>query len=85
MTSNVQEITFEQGDPDALAFIDTSDIVNHLESLGYLVKDLSEWAKPANTKPLDKPVEAVIKIDHSSGSNLVEKLCDDVICWRYIE
>jgi len=36
------DITFEQGDKDALAFIDTQDIIKHLEDLGYKVIDESE-------------------------------------------
>ena len=36
------DITFEQGDKDALAFIDTVDIIKHLEDLGYQVIDKSE-------------------------------------------
>ena len=36
------DITFEQGDKDALAFIDTEDIIKHLEDLGYQVIDKSE-------------------------------------------
>ncbi|MAE22043.1 MAG: hypothetical protein CMK92_06385 [Pseudomonas sp.] len=36
------ETTFEQGDKDALAFIDTEDIIKHLEDLGYQVVDKSE-------------------------------------------
>ena len=36
------DITFEQGDERALAFIDTEDIIKHLEDLGYQVIDKSE-------------------------------------------
>jgi len=36
------DITFEQGDKDALAFIDTEEIIKHLEDLGYQVIDKSE-------------------------------------------
>lgn len=36
------DITFEQGDKDALAFIDTEYIIKHLEDLGYQVIDKSE-------------------------------------------
>lgn len=36
------EITFEMGDSDALAFIDTQDIVKYLDGLGYQVIDKSE-------------------------------------------
>jgi len=36
------ETTFEQGDKDALAFIDTQDTIKHLEEQGYQVIDKSE-------------------------------------------
>ena len=36
------DITFEQGDKDALAFIETEYIIKHLEDLGYQVIDKSE-------------------------------------------
>lgn len=36
------ELTFEQGDKDALEFIDTEEIINHLEDLGFQVIDKSE-------------------------------------------
>lgn len=36
------DITFEPNDERALAFIDTEDIIKHLEDLGYQVIDKSE-------------------------------------------
>jgi len=36
------DITFDQGDERALAFIDTEDIIKHLEEQGYQVIDKSE-------------------------------------------
>jgi len=36
------ETTFEQGDKDALAFIETEYIIKHLEDLGYQVIDKSK-------------------------------------------
>lgn len=36
------DITFEPNDERALAFIDTEDIIKHLENLGYQVIDKSE-------------------------------------------
>lgn len=36
------DITFEQGDERALAFIDTQDIIKYMEDLGYQVIDKSE-------------------------------------------
>lgn len=33
---------FEEGDKDALPFIDTQEIIEHLESLGFQVIDKSE-------------------------------------------
>lgn len=36
------ELTFDQGDERALAFIDTEEIIKHLEDLGYQVIDKSE-------------------------------------------
>lgn len=36
------DITFEQGDSDALPFIDNETIIKHLEQQGYQVIDKSE-------------------------------------------
>lgn len=52
-------LTFEQGDKDALAFIDTEDIIKHLEGLGYQVIDKSERGVVIE----NEPVRNMVKMD----------------------
>ncbi len=82
-TARNGEITFEMGDPDALAFIDTKEVVAHLEGLGYLVKDLSEWTRPDDVIPGRKDIgEIIARLDIVDDG---AKPYVDLICWRYKE
>ena len=51
------DITFEPNDERALAFIDTEDIIKHLENLGYQVIDKSKHGCVIENEPLRNMVK----------------------------
>ena len=76
------DITFEQGDERALAFIDTQDIIKHLEDLGYQVIDKSEHGDVAQgairaiqeLKSIVNELEFTSHIPSSGVDNLIQDI-----------
>lgn len=71
------DITFDQGDEQALAFIDTEDIIKHMENLGYSINDLSEGG---SLKSLDQKFRAFKAFGQLDILNRIGKW---QLCWHW--